>query len=137
MTADHTEITKSTMKIGERLVELCQADKSIEAIDELYAEHCEHHECMESGDPNWPRITKGRDAIRKTTEAWYAMNEIHSSTTTGPYPNGNEFIVMMEVDLTPKAGPMEGKRFTMTEACHYIVEDGKIVRGTFFYPPFC
>lgn len=136
-TLDHTELTKATMKIGERLVELCKADEHIKAINELYAENAEHAECMESGDPEWPRVTKGRDAILKATDAWYAMNEIHSSTVTGPYPNGNEFIMFMEVDLTPKAGPMEGQRFTMKEACHYVVEDGRIVKGTFFYPPFC
>ena len=39
----------------------------------------------------------------------------------------------MNVDTTPKAGPMAGKRMQFEEAILYTVRDGKIVREEFFY----
>ena len=37
------------------------------------------------------------------------------------------------VDVTPKDGPMKGKRMQMDEAGLYTVKQGKVVQEEFFY----
>lgn len=37
------------------------------------------------------------------------------------------------MDITPREGPMAGKRLTMEEVCLYYVENGRITREEFFY----
>lgn len=51
----------------------------------------------------------------------------------GPFPHGDRFIVYFSFDVTPKDGPMQGKRFQMDEAGLYTVVDGNIVKEEFFY----
>jgi len=41
--------------------------------------------------------------------------------------------VYFSFDVTPKDGPMQGKRFQMDEAGLYTVVDGNIVKEEFFY----
>ena len=80
-----------------------------------------------------PREMKGIEAIRKKHQWWYENNEVHSSTASGPYPNGDQFIVIFDMDITAKTGPMAGQRMQMKEAGLYTVADGKIIREQFFY----
>lgn len=117
----------STFEIGTRLVTLCQAGKFIEAIDELYADG------VVSDEPGAPEPTAGRDAVRAKNEAWFAGNEVHSISVDGPWPHGDRFAVRFDIDITPKAGPMAGQRFQMSEIALYTVADGKIAREEFFY----
>jgi hypothetical protein len=51
----------------------------------------------------------------------------------GPFPHGDRFAIWMMADVTPKAGPMEGKRHTIDEVCLYTVENSKIKHVEFFY----
>ena len=37
------------------------------------------------------------------------------------------------MDVTPKEGPMTGKRFTMQEVGLYTVAGGRVAREEFFY----
>jgi len=41
--------------------------------------------------------------------------------------------VIYNFDVTPKNGPMAGKRMRMEEVGMYTVKGGKIVREEFFY----
>lgn len=120
-----------TFEVGKRLVELCAANEFDKAIDELYAEDCTHVEVVAM--PDTPKEVTGKDSLRKMTVEWMANNEIHSSTTTGPYPHGDRFICFMSSDITPKTGPMTGNRMKIDEACLYSVKGGKISRVEFFY----
>jgi hypothetical protein len=80
-----------------------------------------------------PRVVKGRDAIRGKNQWWFDNNEIHGGSTTGPFPNGDEFAVFFTLDCTPKNGPMAGQRMKMEEVGLYKVKDGKVVSEKFFY----
>lgn len=49
---------------------------------------------------------------------------------TGPWPNGNRFVVGCQYDVTFKP---TGKRMKLDEVGLHTVEGGKIVREEFFY----
>ena len=49
------------------------------------------------------------------------------------HPNGDRFAVAFSYDMTPKAGPMAGRRMQMEEVGLYTVADEKIVKEDFFY----
>jgi ketosteroid isomerase-like protein len=121
----------TTDEIGRKLVALCQEGKNLEALDTLYARDAETIEAMSSGE--MPAHMKGVDAIRKKGEWWFANHEIHGGSTKGPFPNGDRFAVIYDFDVTPKNGPMAGKRMQMEEVGLYTVRDGKIVKEEFFY----
>lgn len=129
--------TNPALEVGNRLVELCRANEGKQAIKELYADDAVAVEPM--AHPEHGRERRGKDALLAAADEWYATFEVHDSTTSDPYPNGDgdAFIVFMSVDVTGKPGtPMDGQRIKMSEACHYQVKDGRIVRSEFFYPPF-
>jgi hypothetical protein len=80
-----------------------------------------------------PQRTSGIDAVKGKAEWWVRAHEIHSNEAFGPWPHGDRFIVQMKFDVTPKEGPMVGKRMQLEEAGLYTVKDGKIVQEEFFY----
>src|SRR5262245_61885549 len=101
----------TTEEIGRKLVALCQEGKHLDALATLYAKDAESIEAM--GTPEMPAAIKGVDAIRKKGEWWFANNEIHGGSSKGPFPNGDRFAVNFTMDVTPKNGPMAGKRVQM------------------------
>ena len=121
----------STIEVAKRLVELCQAGKNMQALDELYSPNIVSVEG--AAMPNMPQTQTGIDAIRKKSEWWYDNHEIHSGEATGPWPHGDRFIVHFKYDVTSKVGPYAGKRMTIDEAGLYTVKEGKIVKEEFFY----
>lgn len=121
----------STNEIGQKLVSLCRKGQNVEALNSLYSPQAESIEAMSSSE--MPSRIKGVDAIRKKGEWWFANNELHASTVAGPFPNGDRFAVIYTFDVTPKNGPMAGKRTKMEEVGLYTVEGGKISREEFFY----
>ena len=121
-----------TMTVGKKLVELCREGKNLEAIDTLYSHHIVSVEAA-SGGPDMPARMEGIEAIKGKSEWWVANHEVHGAEIDGPYPHGERFIVKFKYDVTAKAGPMAGKRFTMDEAGLYTVKDGKVTEEVFFY----
>jgi ketosteroid isomerase-like protein len=79
-----------------------------------------------------PKV-EGIAAVRKKTEWWEKNHEVHSGVVTGPWPQGDRFIVGFKFEVTAKTGPMAGKRMTIDEAALYTVKDDKIVKEEFFY----
>jgi ketosteroid isomerase-like protein len=73
---------------------------------------------------------EGTAAVQAKSEWWYNAHEIHNVTAEGPHVNGNQFVVMFDMDVTEKA---TGKRTQMKESGLYTVKDGKIVEERFFY----
>ncbi len=120
-----------TLTVGKKLVELCRAGKNTEAIDTLYSPNIVSIEA--ASGPNMSARTDGIAAVKGKSEWWVANHEVHKAEAHGPFPNGDRFIVRFIYDVTAKAGPMAGKRFTMDEAALYAVKDGKIVQEEFFY----
>jgi len=122
-----------TMAVGQKLVELCQQGKNMEAVEALYDPKIVSIEVESAGDETMPARMEGIDAIRKKGEWWYENHEVHGGSVTGPFPHGDRFIVLFNYEITPKTGPMAGKRMTLEEAGLYTVRNGKIVQEEFFY----
>jgi hypothetical protein len=57
-------------------------------------------------------------------------HEVHSCVVTGPYVNGDQFVVGYEIDVTNKPSK---KRMQMKEVGLYTVANGKVAREVFFY----
>jgi ketosteroid isomerase-like protein len=121
----------TTLEVGNKLVGLCRQAKFNDAMNSLYADNIVSVEAM-SG-PNMQARTEGIAAVRKKAEWWEQNHEVHNAEVHGPWPHGDRFIVRFILDVTPKAGPMAGKKMHMDEAALYTVKDGKIVQEEFFY----
>jgi len=119
------------LEIGQKMVALCQEGKNLEALNTLFAEDAESIEAR--GDEQMPAEMKGLDALRQKNEWFFANHEVHGGDVKGPWPNGERFAVVFSYDITPKVGPMAGKRMQMEEVGLYTVADGKIVKEEFFY----
>jgi hypothetical protein len=121
----------STLAIGRRLVELVNQGEHLKAIDELYGRDIVSIEAV-AMEPMPQRMT-GFDAVRGKSVWWLDNHTIHHSKATGPFPHGDRFIVLFDIDCTAKVGPMAGQRMAMQECGLYTVKNGKITQEEFFY----
>jgi len=122
----------SALEVGTKLVELCRQHQNVKAVETLYASNAV---CIEAtaGDPRFPQRMEGKAAIRDKNDWWLKNHDFHGEEVRGPFPHGDRFIVYFKIDVTPKDGPMKGKRMQMDEAGLYTLKDGKIVQEEFFY----
>jgi ketosteroid isomerase-like protein len=118
----------TAMEIGKELVALCRQGKNMEAIAKFYSPNIESMEAVAS--PQMEQIQKGIEAVRGKNQWWVENHEIHGAEANGPFPNGDQFIVLFTYDVTPK---QTGKRMTMSEMGLFTVKDGKIAKEQFFY----
>ena len=121
----------TTKEIADQLVALCRAGRNLEAVETLLSSDAVSVEAMSS--ETMPAVMTGRDAIRGKNDWWLQNHRIHSAQVKGPFPNGDRFTVIYNFEVTPKAGPMAGKRMRMEEVALYTVSNGKIAREEFFY----
>ena len=121
----------TAFEVGQKLVALCKQGKNLEAIDTLYSPNIVSIEVH--GDEKMPARMQGLDAIRSKNKWWLENHTVHSGEAHGPYPHGDRFIVRFNYEVTPKTGPMAGKRMKIDEAALYAVKDGKITQEEFFY----
>jgi len=141
--------TAETLKVGKRLVELCQQGENRKAIEELYADTVSVFEAMNPADmPGYDQLpddakkahctgATSKDQLLQGSDWFFENHEIHGGEVTGPFPLGDEFACFMRIDCTPKVGPMAGQRMDMKEACLYKVDNGKIVESRFYYAMDC
>jgi hypothetical protein len=122
---------KSAIEIGKRLVELCNADQSSQAVDELYDEKIVSIEAQ--GSEQMPARMEGIQAIKRKHDWWYANHEVHASKALGPFcgHRDDRFAVLLEMDVTFKPSR---QRTRMQEVALYTVSGGKIVQEEFLYP---
>lgn len=116
----------NTLEVGQQLVSLCKEGKFKEAVEQLYGPDIVSIEAM----PGEQQTVQGLDAIYGKLAWWESSMETHSVKLDGPFPNGDEFVVFFDMDVTDKE---KGHRFSMREAALYTVRDGKIVREKFYY----
>lgn len=121
----------STLEVGKKLVDLCRKGKTMEAINTLYDPKIVSVEAM-SG-PSMPQRMEGLPAIKEKAENFEKSHQIHKMEVDGPWPHGDRFVARFKLDVTPKTGPMAGKRITLDEAALYTVKGDKIVQEEFFY----
>ncbi|MCI0355218.1 MAG: nuclear transport factor 2 family protein [Acidobacteria bacterium] len=68
--------------------------------------------------------------MREKNRWWSDNFVVHNLEVEGPFPNGNQFIILWRLDATCKA---TGKRMQIASAGLYAVAQGKVVREQFFY----
>ena len=121
---------KSAVEIGKRLVQLCNADQSLQAVDELYDEKIVSIEAQ--GSEEMPARQEGIRAIKGKHDWWYANHEVHQSQAVGPFcgHRDDQFAVLFQMDVTFKPSR---QRTQMQEVALYTVSGGKIVQEEFLY----
>lgn len=128
-----------TKQVAEKLVSMLNSGEHREAIVELYADDAVSIEAMPAMPmPGTPRgvmggTTSGKEMILKESDWFFEANEIHGGDCGEAMVNGDQFIVPMSIDLTPRGGPQAGQRMKMSEYALYRVKDGKITSSAFFY----
>ncbi|WP_378188033.1 SnoaL-like domain-containing protein [Aquimarina sp. W85] len=116
----------NTHQIAHRLVELCRKGENMQAIKELYANDIISREMP--GVPN--EITKGKEAVTKKSEDWYAnVEEYHGGEISDPLIAENYFSCKMSFDCTFK----DQGRTQMEELGVFKVHDGAIIEEQFYY----
>jgi len=121
-------LAMTTIEVANTLVQLCREGKNHEAITSLYADGIVSVEA--SAPEGTSRESTGRDVVMAKGQWWVDNHEIHEANVTGPWPNGDQFIVGFRYDITFKP---TGNRFVMEEMGLYTVQDGKIAQEAFFY----
>jgi hypothetical protein len=118
----------SIQEIGQRLVELSNAHKGLEAVDTLYDEKIVSIEAH--GSDAMPARMEGITAVRGKSVWWYDNHEVHSSQATGPFcgHRDDQFAVVFALDATFKPS---GERSQMTEVALYTVKNDKVVQEEF------
>ena len=117
-----------TYTIGKKLVEFCNAGKEYEGLKTLYAPNAISYEPMEG--PN--QVCEGVEAITAKHDWWNENTIVHASNATGPFPYGDRFAVIYDMDVTMKH---DSSRVKMQEVGLYSVENGKIIKEEFMYQP--
>ena len=112
----------TTEEVANRIIELFNEGKSVQAEQETYAEDVISHE--QDG-----RTEKGLEAIIAKTKAAGAMFEtLHKAEVAKKFINQDTFLLVFEMDATFKGG----NRMQMTEYGFYRVADGKVVEEYFY-----
>jgi len=121
------EAVMTTKDVANRLYELFQENKWMEAQQELFSSDAES---IEPKDSPGLQSVKGIDAIRKKGEDFNNMvEEVHGGWVSEPIVAGKYIAVAMGMDCTYKGMG----RQKMDEIVLYEVKDGKIVKEQFFY----
>ena len=121
------EAVMTTQDIANRLKELFNEGKWVEAQTELFSEDVES---VEPAHSPGLKTVKGLDAIKKKAEDFNNMlEEMHGGWVSEPVVAGNFIAFGMGMDATYKGMG----RQKMDEICLYEVKDGKIVKEQFFY----
>ena len=118
----------STKDIADDLVSMWKQGQFHEAGEKYWAEDVVSVEA--GGPPGMDPASRGIDAARGKGQWWAANHDVHGASVTGPFVNGDQFVVGFEMDVTFKP---EGRRFTLSEQALYTIRDGKIAEERFFY----
>ena len=116
----------TTHEVAAAFAALCKDGNHAEAGARFWSDDIVSVEAMDGP----MAVMKGRAAVQGKGEWWYANHEMHGGSTAGPFVNGEQFMLIFEMDITEKAS---GKRTQMREIGLYTVKDGKVVQETFFY----
>ena len=115
-----------TKDIAKKWKEMCEQGKSLDCINELYADNITSKEMP--GAPN--EIVSGKENVWNNSKQWMDnVEEFHSSEISEPIIAGNHFTATMNYDITFK----DSGRHKMEEVAVFEVKDGKIKNEQFFY----
>ena len=115
----------TTQDLAQAFTALLKAGKSEQAGADFWADDIVSLEPM-TGDM---AVSTGRAAVEAKSTWWYANHEVHKMEVEGPFPHGDQFALIFDIEVTPKGG----QRMAMREIGLYTVKDAKIVEERFFY----
>jgi hypothetical protein len=115
----------STQDLAKAFTEMCSKGEFDAAGKKFWSDDIVSREPM-TGDM---AELKGRKAVERKGEWWYANHTVHNVQVEGPYVHGDQFVVRFKMDVTPKGG----QRAQMDEVGLYTVKNGKIVEESFFF----
>ena len=120
----------TTRELADKFVQMCKEGKNFDVMKQLYHDDIVsvEAEVRKTGSHE----TSGKEAVIQKSAEWAAAHEIHGATVEGPFLLGDEFGVVFEFDVTPKA---TGRRVSNREIALYTVADGLITREKFYYGP--
>ncbi len=120
----------TTQELADKFVRMCKEGKNFDVMKQLYHDDIVsvEAEVRKTGS----RETKGKEAVIQKSAEWAAAHEIHGATVEGPFVLGDEFGVVFEFDVTPKA---TGKRVSNREIAVYTAKNGLITQEKFYYGP--
>jgi hypothetical protein len=98
-------------------------------MDEAAAKYWSEDVITREAMPGEMAETVGKAAGQAKAQWWYANHEVHGFRSEGPFVNGDSFLILMEIDVTPKGG----ERMQMRELVGYRVADGKVVEERYYY----
>lgn len=113
----------TTQEVANRLLDLVNEGKNLQAEEELYAQDVVSFEQDGSTERGLAKI------MAKTKKAFASFDEFYGGTNTLIGVNQDSFIVSFEMDVKPKGG----ERTLMREYGWYKVEDGKISEEYFYF----
>ena len=118
----------STQEVAAALVSMWKQGQFAESGEKYWADDVVS---VEPGGPSgMDPVSKGKSAARGKGEWWANAHETHGVEVTGPFVNGDQFIVGFAMDVTNKEN---GQRCTMNEQALYTIKNGKIAEERFFY----
>ncbi|BDI30839.1 hypothetical protein CCAX7_28900 [Capsulimonas corticalis] len=118
------EATMTTAQIALAVADLARQGKFGDEIARFYADD------IVSVEPEGvPAEARGRAAVAAKVQAWFDDYDVHQVTATGPFVHGDEFIIGLKIQMTPRNG---GETILFEEAARYVVRDGKIVEERFY-----
>ena len=118
----------TTSEVANKFVKLCSEGKNFDVMQTMYDENIVSVEAVKRKTGNFE--TTGKSAVIQKSAEWAQAHEIHGATVDGPFLSGDQFAVVFQFDVTPKA---TGKRTKDREIAVYTVAKDLIVKEEFFY----
>ena len=80
-------------------------------------------------EPGEHAETHGKAETLAKAEWWFATHELHGFRSEGPFVNGDSFLIVIDLDVTPAGGV----RTHMREIVGYRVAGDKVVEERYYY----
>lgn len=98
-------------------------------MDEAAMKHWSDDIVTREALPGEMALTHGKAATIEKANWWLENHEVHGIRTEGPFVNGDTFLIIMDLDVTPRGGT----RTTMREIVGYRVADDRVVEERYYY----
>lgn len=129
-----TTSAETIAQIANDLVEHCKTGDPdcdfVEYDSKIWDKHFAEGWTSIEGDG---KVYTGREEVAAKYKQWEAGVTCHSCEVTGPFIGSDGFSVIFDLDMEAKDGSFP--RMNMREIANYTVENGKITKEEFRYPP--
>ncbi len=98
-------------------------------MDEAAMKHWSDDIVTREAVPGEMAETHGKVATLEKARWWFDNHEVHGVRTEGPFVNGDSFLIVMDVDVTP----LGGERTSMREIVGYRVLNDRVVEERYYY----